>query len=51
MHIGHPITGDKIYHPDAQRSPLGRMALHASYLAFKQPLSGADIEVKGVVPF
>lgn len=51
MHIGHPITGDKIYHPDAQRSPLGRMALHASYLAFKQPLSGAYIEVKGLVPF
>lgn len=51
MHIGHPITGDKIYHPDAQRSPLGRMALHASYLAFKQPLSGKDVEIKGVVPF
>lgn len=51
MHIGYPITGDKIYHPDAKRSPLGRMALHASYLAFRQPLSQKEVEIKGVVPF
>ena len=51
MHIGHPITGDKIYHPQAAQSPLKRMALHASYLAFTQPFSGKDIEIKGHVPF
>ena len=51
MHIGHPITGDKIYHPCPQQSPLNRMALHASYLAFTQPLSGEFIEIKGKVPF
>lgn len=51
MHIGHPITGDKIYHSNATQSPLKRMALHASYLAFVQPLSGKAIEIKGQVPF
>ena len=51
MHIGHPITGDKIYHPEPDLSLLNRMALHASYLAFKQPLSGKEVEIKGNVPF
>lgn len=51
MHIGHPITGDQIYHPDPERSPLQRMALHASYLAFTQPLSGERVEIQGTVPF
>ena len=51
MHIGHPITGDKIYHPEPLRSPLQRMALHASYLAFTQPLSDKPVEIHGSVPF
>lgn len=51
MHIGHPITGDKIYHPEPLRSPLKRMALHASYLAFTQPLSDQPVEIYGSVPF
>ena len=51
LHIGHPITGDKIYHPEPQRSPLKRMALHASYLAFTQPLSGVQVEIKADIPF
>ncbi|KGT47936.1 MULTISPECIES: RluA family pseudouridine synthase [Acinetobacter] len=51
LHIGHPITGDKIYHPEPQRSPLKRMALHASYLAFEQPISGESVEIRGEVPF
>lgn len=51
QYIGHPITGDKLYHPEPYQSPLQRMALHASYLAFKQPLSGADVEIKAKVPF
>ena len=45
QYIGHPITGDKLYHPEPTRSPLGRMALHASYLAFTQPLSGVELEI------
>ncbi|OTG83927.1 RluA family pseudouridine synthase [Acinetobacter sp. ANC 4648] len=51
QYIGHPITGDKYYHPEYQKTPLKRMALHASYLAFKQPLSRMDVEIKGNVPF
>ena len=51
QYIGHPITGDKLYHPEPMRSSLGRMALHASYLAFQHPLQGNEVEIKGVVPF
>ena len=51
QYIGHPITGDKLYHPEPTRSPLKRMALHASFLAFKQPLSGKAVEIHGSVPF
>ena len=51
QYIGHPITGDQFYHPDYRQSPLKRMALHASYLAFKQPLSGAEVEIRGSLPF
>lgn len=43
QYIGHPITGDKLYHPEPTRSPLKRMALHASFLAFQQPLSGQSV--------
>ncbi|OTG87730.1 RNA pseudouridine synthase [Acinetobacter sp. ANC 4558] len=51
MHIGHPITGDKLYHPDPKQSRLNRMALHANYLAFTQPLSGLPVEINIQVPF
>ena len=51
MHIGHPITGDKIYHPNPNQSSLNRMALHASYLAFTQPLSGIDLKITSSVRF
>jgi len=51
QYIGHPITGDQFYHPDCRQSALKRMALHASYLAFKQPLSGVDVEIRGNIPF
>jgi tRNA pseudouridine32 synthase / 23S rRNA pseudouridine746 synthase len=51
QYIGHPITGDKLYHPNPKQSSLNRMALHATYLAFQQPLSGVDVEIRGKVPF
>ncbi|OTG75123.1 RNA pseudouridine synthase [Acinetobacter sp. ANC 4169] len=51
QYIGHPITGDKLYHPEPHHSSLKRMALHASYLSFKQPLSGADVEIMAKIPF
>lgn len=51
QYIGHPITGDQFYHPEPTRSPLGRMALHACYLAFQQPLSGEAVEIQAPLPF
>lgn len=50
-HIGHPITGDKLYHPEPAKSPLNRLALHASFLAFEHPLTDAILELKSDVPF
>lgn len=44
-HIGHPIMGDELYHPEPKRFTLPRMALHASYLAFQQPLTHQNIEL------
>ncbi|WHP04471.1 pseudouridine synthase [Acinetobacter corruptisaponis] len=51
MHIGHPIMGDKLYHPDPARFHLKRMALHAAYLAFQHPLKMHDIELYSDVKF
>lgn len=51
MHIGHPIIGDKLYHPDPARFHLKRMALHAAYLAFQHPLKMHDIELYSDVEF
>lgn len=51
MHIGHPIMGDKLYHPDPARFHLKRMALHAAYLAFQHPFHTEDIVIKSIIPF
>ncbi|MFT4021771.1 MAG: pseudouridine synthase [Acinetobacter sp.] len=51
MHIGHPILGDKLYHPQPQQFHLGRMALHATYLEFSHPLSGQYLQLTSPVPF
>ena len=51
MHIGHPIMGDKLYHPEPKRFHLNRMALHAAYLAFQHPLKGTDVVIESQVPF
>lgn len=50
-HIGHPISGDKLYHFDAAASALNRLALHASYLAFTHPLQAHDLMLESTVPF
>ncbi len=52
MHIGHAIIGDKLYHPQPQQNfGLNRMALHADFLAFVQPLTRQKLEIKSAVPF
>ncbi len=50
-HIGHPITGDKLYHPEPTSSPLNRMALHASHLAFVHPFTLKLLTLTCQVPF
>ncbi|WP_293746450.1 RluA family pseudouridine synthase [uncultured Acinetobacter sp.] len=51
MHIGHPIMGDKLYHPEPAQFDLKRMALHAAYLAFKHPLKMHALEIHSEVTF
>ncbi|ENW79507.1 hypothetical protein F909_03118 [Acinetobacter sp. ANC 3929] len=51
MHIGHPIMGDKLYHPEPAKFHLKRMALHAAYLAFQHPLKQHDVEIHSEVKF
>lgn len=50
-HIGHPITGDKLYHFNPAASLLNRLALHASYLAFTHPLQRPHLVLESTVPF
>lgn len=50
-HIGHPIVGDRFYHPRPEQSGLGRMALHAHALIFVQPLTGKALHLESTVPF
>ncbi len=51
MHIGHPIMGDKLYHPEPAKFHLQRMALHAAYLAFKHPLKMHAVEIHSELKF
>ncbi|AZN67648.1 MULTISPECIES: RluA family pseudouridine synthase [Acinetobacter] len=51
MHIGHPIMGDKLYHPEPAKFHLKRMALHAAYLAFQHPFHQQNIEIHAEVRF
>ena len=50
-HIGHAIVRDKLYHPEPFKSPLDRMALHASYLAFVHPITANLLVLQCEVPF
>jgi len=47
--IGHPICGDKDY-GHAGLYGLDRQFLHAARLAFKHPVSGADVDVRSALP-
>ncbi|WP_151981301.1 pseudouridine synthase [Acinetobacter guerrae] len=51
QHLGHPIMGDKLYHPDPLAFYLPRMALHAACLSFTQPFSGIELNLEISVPF
>jgi len=45
-HIGHPILGDKDYHPDSSCHGLVRHALHAHRLSLRHPATGVVVTWK-----
>lgn len=46
--LGHPIAGDRKY--GAKTDPARRLALHASEIAFRHPVSGAPMEFHSALP-
>ncbi len=46
--IGHSIAGDKKY--GATTSPIGRLGLHASVLAFIHPVTGKEMRFESRIP-
>ena len=46
--IGHSIAGDKKY--GAATSPIGRLGLHASVLAFIHPITGKEMRFESRIP-
>ncbi|AOA57518.1 RluA family pseudouridine synthase [Acinetobacter larvae] len=51
QYIGHPIMGDKLYHPNAKAGHFTRMALHAYQLTFSHPITGQALQVEAQTPF
>ncbi|MBK0064932.1 MULTISPECIES: pseudouridine synthase [unclassified Acinetobacter] len=51
QHLGHPILGDKLYHPTPFACALQRMALHATSLTFTQPFSEVEVQLEIKAPF
>ncbi|HEV2444752.1 MAG TPA: RluA family pseudouridine synthase [Candidatus Sulfopaludibacter sp.] len=51
--IGHPVVGDTLYGAPGRiegMPPLGRYFLHAHRIRFRQPMTGAEIEVVSPLP-
>ncbi len=49
--IGHPIVGDRHYHPSEKKEKLiNRQALHAWKLVFVQPASGEEVHCEASLP-
>jgi 23S rRNA pseudouridine1911/1915/1917 synthase len=46
--LGHSIAGDKKY--GAHTSPIGRLGLHASVLAFIHPVTGKELSFESRIP-
>jgi 23S rRNA pseudouridine1911/1915/1917 synthase len=46
--LGHPVCGDSIYGKGDE--PPGRLALHASHLAFKHPGTGRPVSFDSPMP-
>jgi 23S rRNA pseudouridine1911/1915/1917 synthase len=48
-HIGHPVVGDVLY-GEASVWLIERQALHARYLSFRHPVTGAIMELEAPLP-
>ena len=48
-YIGHPLTGDYLYHPDYRI--LDHQALHSWKLAFRHPITGEQMQFKADPPW
>lgn len=49
MHdMGHPIIGDRKY--GSQCNPIGRVALHASSIQFRHPITGQHLHFESIYP-
>ncbi len=49
--MGHPVIGDRKYHPEEAAEPLiARVALHAAHLEFVHPRSGKNVSVDCKLP-
>jgi 23S rRNA pseudouridine1911/1915/1917 synthase len=45
--MGHPVIGDRKYHPKESSEPLiARVALHAAYLQFEHPRTGQSVSIE-----
>lgn len=51
QYLGHPIMGDRIYHPLGREKRFQRMALHACDLIFSHPLKGQKLHLHSALPF
>lgn len=49
--IGHAIVGDTLYADQATRNKSDRLLLHAEFLAFTHPQSGASLNFDCTAPF
>ena len=49
--IGHPILGDALYAPPHVHAQAARLLLHASWLSFAHPITGAILQFQTVAPF
>ena len=47
-HIGHPLPGDFLYHPDFDL--IGRQALHSYRLTFTHPITGEEMDFTAPLP-
>ena len=49
--IGHPIVGDALYAPAADREGAGRLLLHATSLSLAHPVTGSMLQFSSDAPF